>query len=455
MKNLKFLLTTLAIALMLFAPVSSNSVLASEISDGDIDIPATIIDSFKTTYSEETPCQVNCKAIIPDNFGMNCTIEMFRVDTEDDPNDYRVVLYPINDYADRIFLAEGVYAVWVHIPGDNTGQFPLDFPTEIELKADEVFLLEAKLTHYDEIAADIAERLGTELKTCVLCGSVLDSANTCTNKDCSSVTANNEVEEQAPIESNTSITDKNPTTVIFDHAGTSEAIIYATGTQTTEYNIVVEIIKSGAVSEAVYKLSLDGGQTYSEDTVLPLSGVVVLNSTGLALNFQGTFEEGDVYTAWFRNLAKDITVINQGDGYATVELLPTEERAYTYDIMYANKYLFRLEIKKDGAPGEAVFVYSLNNGEEYSEEMYIPEDGVYIIGDTGLKIVFNAPNNETFKRGDVYYVYLNYPEEQSYTSLYILLAVISIAVIVVFVMLLGKKKKDSEYNLQKYQTPEQ
>lgn len=437
----KYFIILIATAILLLVAPALPTYASSVINDKDADIPATVIYGTDTVYSDSTPCQVNCKALIPDGFNLSCIVNLMRWDAEEDSNDYQVVLYSTNDYAGRIYLPEGTYKVWVQIAEDNTSKYPFLFPEEIEVKKDEVFLLEAQLENYEEIESDINTRLN-DFNACSFCGEILDATGNCSNINCST---NNQ---------QTITKKKNETTVTFSHTGNGTGEIYSTGKQTWEYDIIIEIIKSGQLNESVFKISLDSGQTYSEDLVIPLSGVLSLKNAGLDLNFSGYFQEGDSYHAWFKNPAKDISVKKEGNGAANIELLHVNEDSYAYDVMYINNYQFVLEIKKDGTLGESVFTYSLDNGKTFSEEMYVPQEGVYLIGDTGLKIIFDSTQNTPFMRGDSFSVIIDFPQEADLTSLYAIVIILLIVIIITFFFLISKRTKDSDYTLQKWYIPE-
>ena len=74
--------------------------------------------------------------------------------------------------------------------------------------------------------------------------------------------------------------------------------------QMVYYNIPkveIEVIKGGALGEAVIKYSLDG-ESYSDEMIVPESGTWQINGTTLSINFYATkgsvsFNTGDTYTA--------------------------------------------------------------------------------------------------------------------------------------------------------------
>lgn len=66
-----------------------------------------------------------------------------------------------------------------------------------------------------------------------------------------------------------------------------------TGTTTDAYRVALEILRAGATlaaNTATFRLSLDGGETWGEETAMPVSGVVSPSGTGLTLTF--TYSSG-------------------------------------------------------------------------------------------------------------------------------------------------------------------
>lgn len=398
------------------------------------DAETTVVYSHETSYTTETSCQVNCKAILPDNFTQNCVVNI----SNNENQIYQVILYSINNHAGRIFLSPGSYSVNIQVADESSTSYTLEYPDRIDIKADEVFLIEATL---------MDNNMDSKQVICDICGALQDENGTCQNENCE------RYENDLPSSNTSNEKIQDPDKVFLEHNGTGTSSIYSIGTQLSEYNIIIEIVKSGYPSIAEYIISLDGGATFSETRTVPLSGAVVLDNTGLTLIFEGFYTTGDNYTAKYRDISKEVTVKNAGDGNATVELLPIEEDFYTYDIMCANKYCFSLEIRKGGILGNAVFVYSLDSV-NYSEEMHIPTTGEYIIPDTGLKIIFHATENEPFVRGDIYTLKLTYPANNTNSSFYVTIFVILLLLMIGYFFLLSKRKKDSDYNLQTWHTPE-
>ena len=68
----------------------------------------------------------------------------------------------------------------------------------------------------------------------------------------------------------------------------SDGNMTVSGSPLDDYNVIVNIVRAGKVGTAPYptiQYSLDGGQSYSEEIAVPISGVYVVPSTGLTLTF--------------------------------------------------------------------------------------------------------------------------------------------------------------------------
>lgn len=74
----------------------------------------------------------------------------------------------------------------------------------------------------------------------------------------------------------------------------------AAGTPNNEYNVIVEIIKAGALNVATFKYSINNGTTYSDEITVPIGGTYVIPETGLTLTFtaeaEQTFVSGDKFS---------------------------------------------------------------------------------------------------------------------------------------------------------------
>lgn len=73
------------------------------------------------------------------------------------------------------------------------------------------------------------------------------------------------------------------------------------GTPNNNYDIVVEIIDSGECNEGSFRYSTDGGNIFTDEMTIPVTGEVILSATGLTVKFteaEGgeSFKSGDRFT---------------------------------------------------------------------------------------------------------------------------------------------------------------
>lgn len=82
---------------------------------------------------------------------------------------------------------------------------------------------------------------------------------------------------------------------------TSTGTVTVAGTALDDYEVIVEITKTGALGAAEFKFSLDDGRTYSEIIQVPAGGTYAIANTGLTLTFVPgggpiLFEDGDTHS---------------------------------------------------------------------------------------------------------------------------------------------------------------
>jgi hypothetical protein len=155
-----------------------------------------------------------------------------------------------------------------------------------------------------------------------------------------------------------------PTKSAVTEAGTAPPDVTLSGTPTKFIDLVVEITTGGARGTAIFRYSLDGGDTWAEEGVTTAATYLMPN-TGVTLNFAtGTdYTDDNVYTA--------------------VTCVP-------YD-----RYEAQLEIVDGGALGTATFRYCLDRDNPsgdpvWSETLTTPTSGLYTIPDTGISFTLAA-----------------------------------------------------------------
>lgn len=73
------------------------------------------------------------------------------------------------------------------------------------------------------------------------------------------------------------------------------------GSPNNAYDIVVEVMDSGECNEGSFRYSLDGGNTFTEEMTIPITGETELETTGLSVTFMDaeggdSFKEGDRFS---------------------------------------------------------------------------------------------------------------------------------------------------------------
>ncbi len=97
---------------------------------------------------------------------------------------------------------------------------------------------------------------------------------------------------------------------------TGETTITASGKPLDTYAVIVQITKGGAPNDAVFKYSVDGGDTYSGLITVPADGTYDLPGTGIKITFGGSSAAGDSFT--FNTRAPQASIASV---LAAVELL--------------------------------------------------------------------------------------------------------------------------------------
>lgn len=216
--------------------------------------------------------------------------------------------------------------------------------------------------------------------------------------------------------------------------GTMEVIGYATGS----YDVVVRIVKSGVIGEALFQISLDGGESYIGQDVVTDS--CEIGQAGFTLYFhteQDTteFVEGDEYLV---HVPESFPVIASSEGEANLIVCghPLEEHNLTITIL------------SSGGLGKSRFTLNSTKGEEMNLTSVIPANGIVELED-GLTLYFS--DSEEYERGLTYMVSIRSNEDSvKQTPLYIVLGFFACGVVVAFSVLGSRQETDSSYRLQNY-----
>ena len=212
-----------------------------------------------------------------------------------------------------------------------------------------------------------------------------------------------------------------------------------------DYDVVVRIVKSGVMGEAVFQISLDGGKTFIGQDVVAESSKI--GDAGMTLYFeteQDTVEfiKGDEYHV---HVPETFPVAASKTG--TANLIVTGHPLEEHD--------FVVTVLSSGGLGKARFTVNSTKGDMLQVTDVIPEDGLYELADD-MVLVFS--DSTAYERGLTYNVVVKSNEDEvNYTPLYVLLGIAATGAAVGISMMGSKKEKDSEYRMRRYQwqKPEQ
>ena len=244
--------------------------------------------------------------------------------------------------------------------------------------------------------------------------------------------------------------------------GTGLGSIGITGEPDAEYELIFRISEGGALGEATFLYSPDGGSRWSENRRIPLSGFFSLGNTGLTAEFylpdNAGFVAGDVYRCYVSDPTKVIRVKQDGNRAIDITVSSNVEDMTAFEVLAQMGASIAVKIRKGGAIGEAVWQVSQDGGLTWGEEVYATEELVVSseVNDIslGVTVVF-APISKaevlSFERGDVIRIYAEDTAKDNFmTVTVILLLVVSV---IGFLIFFGNEKlkdaipPESEYGL--------
>lgn len=87
------------------------------------------------------------------------------------------------------------------------------------------------------------------------------------------------------------------------HTGNGKGTVGVTGSPNNAYDIVISIVTSGNTNDGTFRYSIDGGNNFSDELTIPLTGKYDISGTGLTLEFtdadaeagEESFAENDAY----------------------------------------------------------------------------------------------------------------------------------------------------------------
>lgn len=167
------------------------------------------------------------------------------------------------------------------------------------------------------------------------------------------------------------------------HTGTGTATV--TGSAGPLFTILAKISTSGILGTMQAEFSVNGGAYSSPVVSTASSWAYPVPGTLTTLTFAAqTYTSGDV---WTFNTDGTSSVSGVGTlGWVTAQSSPAD----TYNVL--------VTVTTGGAPGTAVFTYSMDGGNSTSPQILVPGGGVYAIAGTGVILTFSG----TFVVNDTY-----------------------------------------------------
>ena len=381
------------------------------------------IYSYNTKQTEETPCQLSVNIEDYKYINENCYVIL----KSESGQLYELSLSKINDYYDYIYLAPGDYQI-TKVSTYNETNYEFVYSNNIMVEKGSVASLHINVKNVSGL--ETTHPIDTE--------TIKEYP---TNEETSaSETVESETESLQSVPADSNKTDYENYTCW--NKGSSSGEILLTADWNTELYLDVKITSGTEPGNMKFYYSVNNGG-FSEEISVPLSGTVELEK--FTLVFDGQFAQNDVYSFFVPDPLKEITYSNPTMG---LSIHSEDDSVYVYDIMKENNYKILVKIKKEGSLGEVVFVYSMDAGKTYSEELLISEDGIYSLGDTGLYLRFS---DKTYSAEDSVTVSIkSASQEKSSGGVLILIIIVVIVVIFAYLWLLKKKKSDSEYNIRRW-----
>jgi len=203
-----------------------------------------------------------------------------------------------------------------------------------------------------------------------------------------------------------------------EHKGVGKGIMEVSGYATGNYDVVVKIVKSGVVGEAIFQISLDGGMTYIGQDIVADSSKI--GDAGITLYFKTEadtveFIEGDEY---FVSVPESFQAIPSKVNTANLLVVghPLEEHDFVVNIL------------SSGGLGSSRFTINSTKGSKISVTDVIPKDGIYELKDD-ITLIFS--DSTAYEKGLNYTVSIKSNDETvDYTMLYMLCGVVVVGVIV-------------------------
>lgn len=377
-----------------------------------------IVENHDTAKSTETSCFLSVETICPEGFGLNTYVMLM----DEQGSTYRVSISSENWYVGQIYLAPGKYQVTeVSVFDDYKQEYPFIITeSEFTLSENENRTISFTMRDYEKIEKEIAEKTGGN----------------------QNVMQNVTISDTQLYDTGLDGISMQGTGTLFyevEHIGIGAGSMEVSGYATGDYDVVVKIVKSGVMGEAVFQISLDGGNSYIGQDIVAESSVI--GDARLTLYFKTErdtmeFVEGDEYHV---KVPETFSVV--ASKASTANLIVTGHPLEEHD--------FVVTILSSGGFGKSRFTVESTKGTEISVTDVIPENGTYELED-GMTLIFS--DSTAYERGLTYSVTVESNDDTvNYTPLYVLLGVVATGGAAALSVMGSRKEKDSDYHIRKYQ----
>ena len=231
------------------------------------------------------------------------------------------------------------------------------------------------------------------------------------------------------------------------HNGTGFGKIGITGEQKAEYDLQIKIVSTGVLSQSTFVYSIDGGTTWSEEILVPLSGYYVLGNSGLTINFylpateNALFQQNDLYECDIPDPFTSIVIQQEGNSDAEILVISNHPEKRAFDVLEQLGSKIQVKILKSGGFGMAVWQVSKDNGVTWSDQAYAEEKLLIVTKleeSLILQFITDSSNGVFFEKDDMYTIYAERTADNSAgAAIMIIAALVGIFVIVLY---FGNKK---------------
>lgn len=403
--------------------VSENTAPADTTAEGE---EIEVISALNAAYSFEGACEIDAKAVLPENFGLNCYLN---IHNNTDGKTYQLPLYKENSYKQRIYVTAGDYVVTeVSVFDDVTGMYPMTYPADFTVSSGDTHTLEVTLMNFDEIEQVIQEK-----------------------KE-----ANQEVQVQEPeqgIKEIEPVIAEVESDFEVSYNGASLSRIGVKGKQTAAFDIAIKINNGSAPGEMSVLFSTDKGKTWSEPVDIPLDGFKRIPETGLTAEFvtskDGGFIPGEIYTLYIPDPQTSLDITGGSGNSPKLKVTSIDPDKHVFDILEESGAIIKIKINRGGPAGKAVYSLSIDGGNTYGEQTLIPEDKTIVIDDLGVICTFEAGGD--FRKGDIYSASA---KRETYLKVIIfvsiILSIVLILLIYGYIKIMSHMPKKSEYQINVY-----